>query len=162
MPDSLTSLFSSLFKTALPRHAARLATPSLPGASAALTSVALAKHAPARVALVITPGAAALERVYADLCALGRDSGVTPLSFPLQSEADVEATGLRLQVLRALRKDAGQDTQGKNLPRVVICSIQALLQPVPDPDALQEASITLRVGTSIPFDDLITRLVLTG
>ena len=162
MPDSLTSLFSSLFKTALPRHATRLATPSLPGASAALTAVALAQRSPAHIALVVTPGATALERVYADLCAFGRDSGVSPMSFPLQSEADVEATGLRLNVLRAVRKETASDTHEKALPRVVVTSIQALLQPIPDPEALQQASITLRVGTSIPFDDLITRLVLTG
>jgi transcription-repair coupling factor (superfamily II helicase) len=162
MPDSLTSLFSNLFKTALPRQATRLATPSLPGASAALTAVALAQRSPARIALVVTPGATALERVYADLCAFGRDSGVSPMSFPLQSEADVEATGLRLQVLRAVRNETDPGTHEKALPRVVVTSIQALLQPIPDPEALQQASITLRVGTSLPFDDLITRLVLTG
>jgi transcription-repair coupling factor (superfamily II helicase) len=162
MTDSLTSLFSVLFKTALPRHAARLATPSLPGASAALTAVALAQRSPIHLALVITPGATALERVYADLCALGRDSGITPLSFPLQSEADTEATGLRLNVLRALRSDTDTAPLKKNVPLVVVSSIQALLQPIPDPEALQKASITLHKGASFPFDDLITRLVLTG
>jgi len=103
-----------------------------------------------------------MERVYADLCALGRDSGITPLSFPLQSEADTEATGLRLNVLRALRNDTDNGTPGKTDPLVVVSSIQALLQPIPDPAALQKASITIHVGASVPFDDLITRLVLTG
>jgi transcription-repair coupling factor (superfamily II helicase) len=84
------------------------------------------------------------------------------MSFPLQSEADVEATGLRLNVLRAVRNDTDPLTHEKSLPRVVVTSIQALLQPIPDPEALQQASITLRVGSSLPFDDLITRLVLTG
>ncbi|MEI6646024.1 MAG: transcription-repair coupling factor [bacterium] len=162
MHASLTSLFSSLFKTALPRHAARLATPSLPGASAALTSVALAQRSPVRIALAITPGATALERVYADLCALGRDSGITPLSFPLQSEADTEAIGLRLHVLRAMRIDTDLATSAIKAPLVIVSSIQALLQPIPDPEALQKASITLHAGASFPFDDLITRLVLTG
>lgn len=160
MIRSLTTLFSSLFKTALPRHAARLAAPSLPGASAALTAVALAQRAPGHLALVVTAGATALERVYADLCALGRESGVTPFPFPFQNDADPEAAGLRLKVLRALLTNDLASEPGGAI--VIVSSIQALLQPVPDPEALQKASITLHVGEAFPFDDLITRLVLTG
>ena len=86
----------------LPRGANRLAAPSLPGVSAALTAAALAHAAPARVALAVTPGPADHARIYADLCALGHDSGVTPESFPTAVEDDVESIGTRARVITML------------------------------------------------------------
>ena len=41
-----------------------MAAPALPGVSAALAAAALARHAPSRLALAVTPGPADLERVY--------------------------------------------------------------------------------------------------
>jgi transcription-repair coupling factor (superfamily II helicase) len=166
MSHSLTSLFSERFHSELPRHVAsgtRLATPTLPGASAALASVALSQLAPSGLTLIITPSATAQERIYGDLCSLGRESGLTPLLFPFHAETDTEAMGLRLNVLRSVRARAELPaSKERKTPLVISASIQALLQPIPDPDAVQQLSITLRVGDSVQFDQLVTHLVLTG
>jgi transcription-repair coupling factor (superfamily II helicase) len=71
--------------------------------------------------------------------------------------------GLRLNVLRSLRARAELPaTKERKTPLVISASIQALLQPIPDPDAVQQLSVTLRVGDSVQFDQLVTHLVLTG
>ncbi len=144
---------------ALPRKAARLASPALPGAGAALTAAALAHKAPARLALAITAGPADLERVYGDLCALGRDSGVEPALFPQQMEEDTETAGTRLRVIRSLRPGPPETPHHAT---VIVTSLQALLQPVPDPDAVDRASVTLTVGAHYTFDALIAKLVGAG
>jgi len=156
---SLSQLFTDLLTPALHVQAARLAAPALPGAAAALTAAALAHKAPARLALAVVPGPADLERVYGDLCAFGRDSGVTPALFPQLMEEDPEIAGSRLRVIRQLRRDANPEDRHAT---VVVTSLQALLQPAPDPDAVEEASVHLRVGAHYPFDALIAQLVAAG
>jgi len=153
--SSLSQLFAERLTHALPRGAERLAAPALPGASSALAASALAHRAPARLALAVTAGPAELERVYGDLCALGRDSGVTPLQFPQQMADDPETSGARLRVLRSLSAQRAE-------PAVVVTSLQALLQPVPDPDAVDRASVTLKVGGRYAFDALVNQLVTAG
>ncbi|MBW7935518.1 MAG: hypothetical protein H3C62_18310, partial [Gemmatimonadaceae bacterium] len=157
---SLSQLFGGLLTQALPRGAARLAAPVLPGASAALAAAALARHAPERLTLAVTAGPADLERVYGDLCALGRDSGVTPAFFPQQMDEDAEAAGARLRVIRML--GTGHPAGERPHPTVVATSIQALKQPVPSPDAVARASITLRTGQTYDFDTLVAQLVGAG
>ena len=137
----------------------RLAAPVLPGAAAALTAAALAHKAPARFVLAVTSGPAELERVYGDLCALGRDSGVTPALFPQQMEEDTETAGTRLRIIKMLRPDAPEAPRHAT---VLVASLQALLQPAPDPDAVEEASVHLRVGAHYPFDALVAQLVAAG
>jgi transcription-repair coupling factor (superfamily II helicase) len=128
-----------------------------------LASVALSQLAPSGLTLIITPSATAQERIYGDLCSLGRESGLTPLLFPFHAETDTEAMGLRLNVLRSVRARAELPaSKERKTPLVISASIQALLQPIPDPDAVQQLSITLRVGDSVQFDQLVTHLVLTG
>jgi transcription-repair coupling factor (superfamily II helicase) len=153
--STLSQLFADLLTHALPRKATRVAAPALPGAAAALTAAALARHAPARFALAVTTGPAELERVYGDLCALGRESGVTPALYPQQMEDDPEAAGARLRVIRTLN---AQHTT----PTVIVTSLQALLQPAPDPEALEKASVTLKVGAHYVFDALVAQLVAAG
>lgn len=157
---SLSQLFGGLLTQALPLGAARLAAPVLPGASAALAAAALARHAPERLTLAVTAGPADLERVYGDLCALGRDSGVTPAFFPQQMDEDAEAAGARLRVIRML--GTGHPAGERPHPTVVATSIQALRQPVPSPDAVERASITLRTGQTYDFDTLVAQLVGAG
>ncbi len=160
--SSLSQLFIDLLTPALRVKAARLAAPALPGAAAALTAAALAHRSPARFVLAVTPGPADLERVYGDLCALGRDSGVEPALFPQQMEDDAEAAGTRLRVVRTLSaRRPTLDTQRAE-PIVLVTSIAALLQPVPDPEAVEEASVHLRVGAHYPFDALVAQLVAGG
>ncbi len=157
--SSLSQLFTGLVTPALPRGATRLASSALPGASAALISATLAHKATARLTLAVTSGPAELERVYGDLCALGRDSGVEPALFPQQMEEDAETAGTRLRVIRQLRPGAARADLH---PTVIVTSLQALLQPVPDPDAVEEVTVHLRVGSHYPFDDLVAQLIAGG
>ena len=147
---------------ALPRKAGRLASPALPGASAALAAAALARHAPGRLALAVTPGPADLERVYGDLCALGRESGVEPALYPQQMEEDPEAAGARLRVVRTLNAQRSTPSAHRSAPSVIVTSLQALLQPAPDPDALEKASVTLKAGAQYDFEALVAQLVGAG
>jgi transcription-repair coupling factor (superfamily II helicase) len=158
--SSLSQLFADLLTPALPRQAKRLAAPALPGAGAALAAAALAREAPARFTLAVTPGPADLERVYGDLCALGRDCGVTPSLFPQQMKEDAETAGTRLRVIRMLHP--GAPTETPHPATVIVTSLQALLQPVPDPDALDKASVTLKVGGQYPFEALVAQLIAAG
>ena len=158
--STLPQMFGELLSQALPRKAARLAAPALPGASAALAAAALARRAPGRLALAVTPGPAELERVYGDLCALGRESGVTPALFPQQMEDDPETAGTRLRVIRMLRPDEAE--AAARAATVIVTSLQALLQPAPDPDAVEEASVHLKAGKHYAFDALVAQLVAAG
>jgi len=157
--SSLSQRFTALLTPALPDKAMCLAAPALPGAAAALTAAALAHKAPARFALAVTAGPAELERVYGDLCALGRDSGVMPALFPQQMEEDKETAGTRLRIIKMLRPDAPEAPRHAT---VLVTSLQALLQHAPDPDAVEEASVHLRVGAHYPFDALVSQLVAAG
>lgn len=156
---TLSQRFADLLTASLPRKATRLASPALPGAGAALTAAALARESPARFALAVTAGPAELERVYGDLCALGRESGVTPALFPPQLDADAETAGTRLRVIRLLRQTPPLTPHHAT---VVVTSLQALLQPAPDPDAVEKASVTLCVGGHFLFDALVSQLVAAG
>ena len=157
MSEPLPTIFERVFFAALPRGAKRLAAPSLPGAAAAFAAAALAKRASGRFAFVVTPSLPEMERVHGDLCALGREGGVTPMVFPQQTDPDPEAAGLRLRVLYALKNAAPSDA-----PCVVTAPVGALLQPVPDPDAVQAAAVTLRTGAAADFDALVAKLVTAG
>lgn len=157
--SSLSQIFADLFVQRLPRKAVRLAAPALPGAGAALAVAALARQAPARLAMAITTGPVDLERVYGDLCALGRDSGVTPALFPQQIADDAETASMRMRTIRMFGPDAHATTAPAT---VIVTTLQALLQPAPDPVAIEEASIHLRVGARYPFDGLVAQLVAGG
>ncbi len=157
--QSLSQIFSGLLKRGWPPVAARLSVPSLPGAAAALTAANLARRSPARFALAVTSGQTDLDRVYGDICALGRDSGVTPSFFPLQTEADTETAGIRMRVIRMLDTNAAGTSDTANL---VVTSIRALLQPAPDPAAVNAASVYLTVGGTYDFETLIVHLSENG
>ncbi len=156
---SLSQTFSGLLKSAWPAGADRLSVPSLPGAAAALTAADLARRAPARFALAVTPGQSDLDRVYGDLCALGRDSGVTPHFFPLQTGTDTETAGIRMSVVRMLNEIT---TRAPDANTLLATSIGALLQPVPDPSAIEAASIVLTVNGNYDLQNLLERLSANG
>ena len=153
-------IFERVFFSALPRNAKRLAAPSLPGAGAAFAAAALAKRASSRLVFVVTPNLLEMERVQGDLCALGRESGAVPLVFPQQTDADPEAAGLRLRVLDVLKNISSDGRDA--VATIITAPVGALLQPVPDPDAVQAAAVTLRVGAVVEFDALVAKLVTAG
>ena len=87
-------------------------------------------------------------------------SGINPESFPAwerpprEIAAGDEVFGRRLRVLRALRSDSP--------PRIVVAPIQALLQPVPVPEVLERGTRKVRVGQTIPVEELTGWLVDRG
>jgi len=139
---------------------------SLPGAGAALFGTAMVRCAPGNVLLMVTAGIADAERIYSDLCALGLATGAEPCLFPQAMEGDREAAGDRLQILRALQKTGSAEHQlGIAKERqnfIIVSSLTALQQGVPDPESLNDASRTLKVGGSYEFDPLLEHLVGCG
>lgn len=154
------------FQRALIQGAEQLSVSSLPGAGAALFGTAMVRSAPGNVLLMVTAGIADAERIYSDLCALGLAIGAEPCLFPQAMEGDREAAGDRLQILRALQKPGsaehqlGTAKQAQNL--IIVSSLAALQQGVPDPESLHNASRTLKVGGSYEFDPLLEHLVGCG
>ncbi len=126
------------------------------GSSAGLAAATLGREA-ATTLLVVVPFPRDLDGWARDLTGFG---GLPPVLFPAwenlptgQALAD-ETAGQRLRILKQL--DAGQP------PRLVLTTMQALLQPVPERTRLAEARRVLRVGDQVDPDDLAAWLVEHG
>ena len=118
------------------------------GSSSALLAAALSAHAP-RDLVVICPSVELLDSTCDDIELF---TGVEPLQFPAweteRGERIVhdEIYGQRLRTLKLL--------QTHERGRLVVTSIESLLQPVPDPQLLSDSSRLLRVGDRIDEDQL--------
>jgi transcription-repair coupling factor (superfamily II helicase) len=126
------------------------------GSACALAAAALARHAPAGVVLVV-PHVSDVDDLADDLATF---SGITTATFPAwestpgeQLLAD-EVFGQRLRLLKAL--------DSSSPPRIIVTSIQALLQPVPSREQLAASTRTIRVGDTLDLDELLTWLVERG
>ncbi|MDD2599896.1 MAG: transcription-repair coupling factor [Kiritimatiellae bacterium] len=163
--NAILKFIDSRFKRALVQGAVELSIPSLPGAAAAFFGASMIKYAPGGALLIVTAGVAEAERVYADLCGLGLLIEAQSYLFPQAMDGDQESAGERLQVLQALQKATHAEPQPANVKQsnvIVVSSLAALQQGVPDPFALHNASITLRLGESYAFEPLIEHLVQGG
>ncbi|MGA2030802.1 MAG: DEAD/DEAH box helicase [Thermoguttaceae bacterium] len=118
------------------------------GSACALAAAALAEHAPGPL-VIICPGLDDADGLIDDLALF---SAFTPERFPawesLPSERVVhdEVFGERLRLLKLL--------QSAEPPRLLIAPIQALVQPVPDQQALARQTRSLRVGAHLPLEEL--------
>ncbi|MCL1888359.1 MAG: transcription-repair coupling factor, partial [Kiritimatiellaeota bacterium] len=134
----------------------RCGLPQLPGASAALAGLALARLRPDAPVLVVAPGNTELEALHADARALAEPDG-TPLFFPPlegdKPDADPELQGCRVNVLRALAAPGGT---------LILTCVAALQQKAPDPAALEKATLRLAAGGAFDFDGLFNHLVENG
>jgi transcription-repair coupling factor (superfamily II helicase) len=74
--------------------------------------------------------------------------------LPREASAGDEVFGQRLRVLKRLG--------GAMPPRFVVASFQALMQPVPTRDDLARCSRTVRVGDTVPVEELTAWLVGRG
>jgi transcription-repair coupling factor (superfamily II helicase) len=123
------------------------------GSSAAWLTAALPPHVGGSLLIVI----AHPREVDGWLADVAGFAGDTPLHFPAWdnvpksgSLAD-EVAGQRLQLLRRLTADPA--------PKIVVATMQALMQPVPERARWAQSRRLLRVGETIPIDDLSRWLV---
>jgi transcription-repair coupling factor (superfamily II helicase) len=121
------------------------------GSSAALAAALLANHVP-QTLLVVIAHPRDLDGWSADLAAFtGRALTIFPAS---DSSEDEETAGQRLRVLRQL--------EAESPPRIVLTTIQALIQPVPDRERLVANRRTLRAGEGCDPEELASWLVAHG
>jgi transcription-repair coupling factor (superfamily II helicase) len=126
------------------------------GSAAGLTVAALAAAAPSTV-LVVLPREKDLDPFALDVAAFG---GIAPEIFPAWETLPQELRtsdpilGSRLRVLRGV--------EGASPPRVVVTTIQALLQPVPARSTRQEATRVWKTGDVLDTEELATWLVARG
>jgi transcription-repair coupling factor (superfamily II helicase) len=118
------------------------------GSSAAWLTAALAAHAPSSV-LVILAHPREIDAWTGDLASFAADR---PILFPAWDNmpksgavAD-EVTGQRLQLLKRLGSDPA--------PKLILATLQALMQPVPERKRWARSRRTFRIGESIALDKL--------
>jgi transcription-repair coupling factor (superfamily II helicase) len=124
--------------------------------SAALAAATIALRAPATL-LIVLAHPRDLDDWAGDIHSFsGLQSSVFPAwdALPTADTVIDEIGGQRLRVLRQL--------DGDRPPRVLLTTMQALLQPVPDREQLGRQRRRLRVGQDVAMDDLVAWLVEQG
>ncbi len=149
--DEVAPRLRRLLAGILPRQARAFAVGDLPTPVAAATAALLAEGE-GRRALLIAPAPDAAEQAASDAALLLPGLPILPLS-PADDEAAL-LTGERVAQVRAILAAKG--------PCLIVASVHALLQPVPDPQALDAASRTLRLNADFPFDTLAETLTALG
>ena len=121
------------------------------GSSCALVAAALAAHAPATL-LAVCPRIDRVDELIDDLALFTR---LKPERFPASESFDRtthdEVFGERLRLLKLL--------QGPATPKLVVTSIQSLLQPVPSRETLDRHTRSLRLGDTVAVGELAKWLV---
>jgi transcription-repair coupling factor (superfamily II helicase) len=127
------------------------------GSAGPLAAAALALHAPTTL-LVVLAHVGDLDDFRDDLATF---SGLNPEVFPAWEKLPKEmgdgldeVFGRRLRVVKRLA--------GALPPKVVVAPLQALLQPVPTPEALARMSRTVRVGDVVRVEELTAWLAERG
>jgi transcription-repair coupling factor (superfamily II helicase) len=125
------------------------------GSSSALVAAAVALESPQPV-LVVIAHPRDLDGWAGDLAGF---SGLRPAILPAWDNAPGtgpldEIAGQRLRLLKQL--------QGAEPPRLVLATFQALIQPVPDRDALLANNRVLRVSEQVDLEELAGWLVRHG
>ncbi len=146
--------FAEVVASLLGGHAATL--DGVWGSSCALAAAALAEHVPG-VLVVVCPHTSQVEELADDL------ELFTPLEpevfpawerLPGEQPSYDEVSGRRLALLKLL----GADRRAK----LLLTSIQSLLQPVPSPERLADNTRRLRVGDEISLKEFAAWLVSGG
>jgi transcription-repair coupling factor (superfamily II helicase) len=123
------------------------------GSSAALAAATLAGQAPT-TSVVVLAHPRDVDGWVSDLVSF---SGVRPVIFPAWDSRPTthldEVAGARLRVLRQMEVER---------PRLVLTTIQALMQPVPDRRKLAQDRRVLRRGDVVDLEELATWLVEHG
>jgi transcription-repair coupling factor (superfamily II helicase) len=126
------------------------------GSASALAAAALGLHAPTTLVIAIAH-VGDVDDFRDDVATF---AGAVPEIFPAWEKppreltADDEIFGKRLRVLKRLG--------GPEPPRLVVAPFQAMLQPVPKPDALKGMSRIVAVGDTVPVEELMRWLLDRG
>ncbi|MFH1924600.1 MAG: CarD family transcriptional regulator, partial [Planctomycetota bacterium] len=126
------------------------------GSSCALSAAALVRHAPASL-VVVCPRVALADDFLEDLALF---TTLAPEKFPawesLPSEHLIhdEVFGDRVRVLKLL--------EGPQPPKLLVTSVESLLEPVPERETLRGQTRSLRVGDEVEIDRLSKWLVENG
>jgi transcription-repair coupling factor (superfamily II helicase) len=147
------------------------------GSSCALVAATLGSHVP-RTLFVITPHVSEVDDLCDDISTFlrGHASQRSCTGSEIQTAGDGDAAGVhsflaweklprevvladeiygqRLRLLNSL--------SATNAPRVVVASIQAMLQPVPSPESVSRRSRQLQVRDSVQIEQLLRWLVDHG
>lgn len=137
-----------LLEGILPRREGVFAVGDLPVPVAVVTAAALGEGR----TLLVAPSPAVAEQAASDAALLLPKVPVLPL-MPADDEAAL-LTGERVAQVRAILGLRGHG--------LIVASVHALLQPVPEPKALEAASLSLRLNAEAPFDALAERLTALG
>ena len=127
------------------------------GSAGPLAAAALALHAPATIVIAMAH-VGDVDDFRDDLATF---SGITPEVFPAwdRSPRETAAAGAGGDEVYGRRLRVVKRLSGPLPPRVVVAPFQALMQPVPTPEALAIASRTVRVGDIAPIEDFTGWLV---
>jgi transcription-repair coupling factor (superfamily II helicase) len=126
------------------------------GSACPLAAAALGLHAPAALVIVLAH-VGDVDDFRDDVATF---AGITPEVFPAweraagESAASDEVHGRRLRVVKRL--------SGALPPKLVVTTLQAVMQPVPTPGALERTARTLRVGDEVPLEQLTAWLADHG
>lgn len=124
------------------------------GSSCALATAALARHAPETL-VVVSPKVEQIDEIVDDLVNF---SQIKPERFfaseALDGAAHDEIFGQRLRLLKLL--------ESPDAPKIVVASIQSLLQPSPSRETLNRQTRRLKVGESVVVEELAKWLVVNG
>src|SRR5437867_2732497 len=126
------------------------------GSAAALTAAALGLHAPTTLVILLAH-VGDVDDFRDDVATF---AGIAPEVFPAweklprEGNASDEIFGRRLRVLKRLRRP--------DPPRLVVAPFQAMLQPVPKPEALARMSRVVAVGDTVPVEELTAWLLERG
>jgi len=128
------------------------------GSAAPLIAAAVGSEAPSTL-LVVIAHVGDVDDFRDDLATF---SGILPEILPAWerlpgdagTDAGDEVAGRRLRVVKALGS--------AQPPRLVVASIQALIQPVPNRQAIDAATLVVRVGDQRPVDELVDWLSARG
>jgi len=126
------------------------------GSAAALAAAALGLHAPATLVILLAH-VGDVDDFRDDVATF---AGMVPEFFPAweklprELNATDEVFGRRMRVLKKLA--------GPNPPRLVVAPFQAMLQPVPKPEAVARMSRTVAVGDAVEIETLTGWLMEGG
>ncbi|HKD36568.1 MAG TPA: transcription-repair coupling factor, partial [Pirellulales bacterium] len=128
------------------------------GSSCALAAAALEADAPLAL-VIVCPRPADVDALAADLALF---TATPPEIFPAWETAasengiDDAIHGDRIRVLKRLAGDAA------DRPRLVVASIQSLLQPAPSRELLESRTRRLRVGDTVDTEELLRWFAAEG